>query len=37
VRLDRNVDWDEIAAVCKDAYRAVAPSKLVAALDGAER
>jgi hypothetical protein len=36
VRLDRNVDWDEIEAVCKDAYRAVAPRKLIATLDRAE-
>ncbi len=28
VRLDRKVDWNEIAAVCKDAYRTVAPKKL---------
>src|SRR5258706_11145967 len=33
VRLDRKVDLDEIAAVCKDAYRTVAPKKLAAALD----
>ena len=33
VRLDRKVDWDEIAAVCKDAYRTVAPKKLAALLD----
>ena len=36
VRLDGHVDWDELAAVCKDAYRTVAPTKLVATLDGAE-
>ena len=36
VRLDRTVDWDEIAAVCKDAYRTVAPPKLIAALDAQE-
>ena len=34
VRLDRQVDWDEVAAVCKDAYRTVAPKRLAAALDG---
>jgi hypothetical protein len=34
VRLDRQVDWAEIAAVCKDAYRTIAPPKLIAALDG---
>jgi predicted DNA-binding protein (MmcQ/YjbR family) len=33
VRLDRKVDWDEIAAVCKDAYRTVVPKKLAALLD----
>jgi hypothetical protein len=33
VRLDGRIDWDEITAVCADAYRAVAPTKLVAALD----
>jgi len=30
--LDGRVDWDEIAAVCEDAYRAVAPARLVALL-----
>ena len=34
VRLDGDVDWDEIADLCRDAYRAVAPAKLVAQLDG---
>ena len=34
VRLDGQVDWDEIAAVCEEAYRTVAPKKLVAELDG---
>lgn len=33
VRLDRNVDWDEIAAMCEEAFRTVAPHKLVGALD----
>jgi hypothetical protein len=33
VRLDGRVDWDEMAAVCEDAYRVVAPKKLVALLD----
>jgi len=33
VRLDGPVDWDEIAEVCEDAYRAVAPKRLVAQLD----
>lgn len=34
VRLDVEVDWDEIAAVCEDAYRTVAPKTLVDRLDG---
>ena len=34
VRLDREVDWAEIAELCLDAYRAVAPARLVARLDG---
>ena len=33
LRLDGRVDWDVVAAVCKDAYRTVAPKKLVASLD----
>ena len=33
VRLDRGVDWDELAAVCTDAYRTIAPKKLVKQLD----
>jgi hypothetical protein len=33
VRLDGRVDWDEIADLCEDAYRTVAPPKLVAELD----
>jgi predicted DNA-binding protein (MmcQ/YjbR family) len=33
VRLDRDVDWDEIAELCEDAYRTVAPKRLVAQLD----
>lgn len=36
VRLDGKIDWDEISAVCKDAYRTVAPKKLIAALDLSE-
>lgn len=32
VRLDGKVDWDELAAICEDAYRVVAPKRLVAAL-----
>ena len=34
VRLDGDVDWDEIAELCEDAYRIVAPKRLVARLDG---
>ncbi|HEY7107059.1 MAG TPA: MmcQ/YjbR family DNA-binding protein [Acidimicrobiia bacterium] len=33
VRLDGEVDWDEVAAICEDAYRAVAPKTLVTRLD----
>ncbi|HEX6394363.1 MAG TPA: MmcQ/YjbR family DNA-binding protein [Acidimicrobiales bacterium] len=33
IRLDGEVDWDEVAAVCEEAFRAVAPKKLIAALD----
>jgi hypothetical protein len=33
LRLDGDVDWDEVAAVSEDAYRAVAPKKLIAVLD----
>jgi hypothetical protein len=34
VRLDVDVDWDELAGICHDAYRAVAPRRLLAVLDG---
>ena len=34
VHLDGRVDWDLVAALCEDAYRAVAPARLAAALDG---
>jgi hypothetical protein len=33
VRLDGDVDWDELAAICEDAYRRVAPGSLVRRLD----
>lgn len=33
MRLDGRVDWSEVAAVCRDGYRAVAPKTLVARLD----
>jgi len=34
VRLDDGLDWDDIDSLCEDAYRAVAPLKLVELLDG---
>jgi hypothetical protein len=34
VRLDTDVDWDEVAGILTDSYRLVAPKKLVALLDG---
>lgn len=33
VRLDGPIDWNEIAAICTEAYRVVAPKKLIAELD----
>lgn len=33
VRLDRDPDWDEVAGICADAYREVAPKTLAARLD----
>jgi predicted DNA-binding protein (MmcQ/YjbR family) len=33
VRLDRDVDWDEIAGVVRDAYRLVVPRRIADALD----
>ncbi|HEX3714447.1 MAG TPA: MmcQ/YjbR family DNA-binding protein [Trebonia sp.] len=33
VRLDGGVDWAEVAELCADAYRAVAPARLIAVLD----
>ena len=33
VRLDRKPDWAEVAGICEDAYRHVAPKTLVAQLD----
>ena len=29
IRLDGDVDWDEVTALCEEAYRSVAPKKLV--------
>jgi hypothetical protein len=34
VRLDRDLDWAEIAELCQDAYRVIAPARLTALLDG---
>jgi hypothetical protein len=33
VRIDREPDWDEICAIVRDAYRQVAPKRLVARLE----
>jgi hypothetical protein len=33
VRLDGDVDWAEIAEMCEDAYRVIAPKRLVDQLD----
>ena len=33
VRLDRGLDWAEVDTIVEDAYRAVAPKKLLAILD----
>lgn len=35
VRLDREIDWTEIAELCADAYRTVAPKRLLQRLDEA--
>ena len=34
VRLDRGIDWEEIAGIVEDAFCTVAPKKLVDGLDG---
>ncbi|MDQ3779486.1 MAG: MmcQ/YjbR family DNA-binding protein [Chloroflexota bacterium] len=36
VRLERDVDWDEVADLIEDAYRMVAPKRLVAQLTSQE-
>lgn len=36
VRLDVDPDWNEIAGICEDAYRQVAPKALIAQLDDGE-
>lgn len=33
VRIDLEVDWEEIAGICQEAYRVIAPKRLVKALD----
>jgi hypothetical protein len=33
VRLDGEIDWAEIAELCQDAYRVIAPARLAALLD----
>jgi hypothetical protein len=33
VRLDNVIDWAELAELCAEAYRTVAPAKLIALLD----
>ena len=33
VRVDDEVDWTEIAELCQDAYRTVAPTRLIRILD----
>lgn len=32
-RLDAEIDWDEVTALCEEAFRTVAPKKLIEALD----
>jgi len=32
IRLDRDIDWDELTNVCEEAFRTVASQKLIAAL-----
>jgi hypothetical protein len=36
VELDEEPDWDEVAAICADAYRQVAPKRLIAMLDAGD-
>jgi predicted DNA-binding protein (MmcQ/YjbR family) len=36
VRLDRELDWDEVAGIVEDAYRLVAPKRLAAELDDSD-
>ena len=37
MRLDGKVDWDEVAVICEDAYRTVAPKRLLASLGATDR
>jgi hypothetical protein len=37
LRLDRRVDWAEIETLCEDAYRVVAPTRLLAQLGAGQR
>jgi hypothetical protein len=37
VRLDRSLDWDEVAGIVEDAYRTVAIKRLLRLLDAASR
>jgi hypothetical protein len=37
LRLDGRVDWEEVEAICEDAYRTVAPERLVARLGPTNR
>lgn len=34
VRMDGPVDWAEIAELCEEAYRTIAPASLIARMDG---
>jgi hypothetical protein len=36
LRLDIEVDWEEIAGICKEAYRVIAPKRLADALSAVE-
>jgi hypothetical protein len=33
VRLDMRIDWDDVDAICEDAYRTVAPRRLIELLE----
>ena len=36
VRLDGTVDWDAVEVLCEEAFRTVAPARLLLRLDGAD-